>query len=56
MNSFYEDRFSRKPKEDPMAHLKKFSDICKTLKMRNTNNNLKPLLYRYLVHQKNKPP
>ena len=45
MKSIYENRFYGKPKEDPLAHLKKFDEICNMLKLNHLNVRLKLFPY-----------
>jgi hypothetical protein len=44
----YESRFYGKPKEDPLFHLKKFDERCKTLNLNHANiNTTKVKLFPY---------
>ena len=45
MKAIYEYRFCGKPKEDPIAHLKKFNERCNMLKLNHANVKLKLFPY-----------
>jgi hypothetical protein len=40
VKAIYEHRFYGRPSDCPMEHLKRFNEKCKTLNVRNTNNNI----------------
>ena len=48
IKEIYESRFYGKPKEDPLFHLKKFDERCKSLNLNHANvNTAKVKLFPY---------